>query len=79
MNKDLSPSAPDVIDNPRKTRPKTVVQLRELIAMLDFKDQQTLYEYFKADLAELTADRIHDAEVTANKLRDFHKGLNGVE
>lgn len=76
-NKDLSPSTPAVIDNPRKPRPKTVDQLRELIAMLPYEDQVVLFTYFKNDLAELTADRIQDAETTAQKLRDFHGGLNG--
>lgn len=76
-NKNLSPSAPDVIDNPRKPRPKTPEQIMELIGMLPYEDQVLLFTYFKADLAELTADRIQDAETTAQKLRDFHGGLNG--
>lgn len=77
MNKQLSPSAPDVIDNPRKTKPKTVDQILEFIEMLDYDNQVRLFGIFKTGLADHTANRIHDAEVTAQKLRDFHGGLNG--
>lgn len=76
-NTQLSPSTPDVIDSPRKPRPKSPEQIMDLIGMLDYEDRVTLFNWFKTDLAEVTTQRIADVEETAQRLRDFHGGLNG--
>lgn len=67
-NKQLSPSAPDVIDSPRKPRPKTAAQIMEMIEMLTYDQQVALFEDFKIQLQVLTQQRIEDTEATAGGL-----------
>lgn len=76
-NKQLSPSTPDVIDSPRKTRPKTVEQIMELIGMLPYDQQVVLYEDFKTHLDILTTDRINAAQQEIDTLKLRREGLNG--
>lgn len=77
MTQKLSDLAALLPDKPKNTRPKSPEQIMELIGMLDYEAQVTLYDWFKNALATITQGRINDAELTASKLRDFHNGLNG--